>query len=459
MEKFLTPLSLDDEANVLRTVDAAREQVNRILASDTFRNSESVRRLFRFVADKTFAGEADQLKEYSIGVDALGKPPTYDPRQDAGVRLVASRLRVKLDEYYRKEGSADPLIIKMPRGRFKITWEPHAPSDFPATRTSTGSPEQPRPTSVGAEPAALKKWRALVIGLFVLTLALTVIVVRSLPQISRFRLQSPITWRSAPELEAIWGPFISSPNQVVMAYWNPVFVRFRRNGDPDVLFRKSGGTGDWDYTVNSQEFSALKRTLGNPSAQPTLNYTMRGSLVSIFALSQFFAHHRSDVSLVRLDELSWQEVADNNVVLVAPSGQIYRRQQALPVSPAFIADQTGVHNLRPLPGEPSVFEDSKDHQQSDGETVELISMIPGPLGRTRVVSFAGNHAAGMIGGVQSFTDPSFARMLTQKLRNSSGQIPQYFQVVLKIRYRDDTPTSTSYLAHRALALEQNAASH
>src|SRR5271154_3607325 len=90
-------------------LDPAREQVERILASDTFRASEVLRRLLRFLADKTFSGEAEHLKEYSVGLDALGKPATYDPRQDSGVRLQASRLRQKLDEYYRTEGTSDPL--------------------------------------------------------------------------------------------------------------------------------------------------------------------------------------------------------------------------------------------------------------------------------------------------------------------------------------------------------------
>src|SRR5258708_28003855 len=105
-------------------LDAAREQVDRILSSDTLHASDALRRLLRFLADKTFAGTADDLKEYSVGLDALGKPPTYDPRQDAAVRLHASRLRQKLDDYYRNEGKGDSLIVELPKGRFKIAWHP-----------------------------------------------------------------------------------------------------------------------------------------------------------------------------------------------------------------------------------------------------------------------------------------------------------------------------------------------
>jgi hypothetical protein len=67
--------------------ELGQAEIERILHSDTFRNSDVLRRLLRFLADKTISGEADQLKEYAIGIDALGKPSTYDPRQDSVVRI------------------------------------------------------------------------------------------------------------------------------------------------------------------------------------------------------------------------------------------------------------------------------------------------------------------------------------------------------------------------------------
>src|SRR5581483_2911177 len=102
---------------------AISAEVERILESNTFRNSEALRRLLKFLAEKMLSGEADHLKEYSVGIDALGKPATYDPRQDSTVRIQVGRLRQKLAEYYRTEGKEDPLIIDLPKGRFKLTCE------------------------------------------------------------------------------------------------------------------------------------------------------------------------------------------------------------------------------------------------------------------------------------------------------------------------------------------------
>jgi hypothetical protein len=36
------------------------------------------------------------------------------------------------------------------------------------------------------------------------------------------------------------------------------------------------------------------------------------------------------------------------------------------------------------------------------------------------------------------------------MRGSSARIPQYFQVLLKVKYKGGVPTETSYLLHREL---------
>jgi hypothetical protein len=58
-----------------------------VFCTATFRNADVLRRLLRFLAERTLSGEGEQLKEYAIGIDAPGKPATYDPRHDSVVRI------------------------------------------------------------------------------------------------------------------------------------------------------------------------------------------------------------------------------------------------------------------------------------------------------------------------------------------------------------------------------------
>jgi hypothetical protein len=441
-------------SNVIPGSEAAREQIDRLLASNTFHASEVLRRLLRFLADKTFSGEAEDLKEYSIGLDALGKPPTYDPRQDAAVRLQASRLRQKLEDYYRNEGKSDSLVIELPKGRFKIVW--HLNGDMlpvAAAPLATMVVSPPAVASPPVESSNLKKWRSLAIGLAIISMALAFVEIRSVARPSRTLVVSPTIPGSTPELDALWSPFLSSAHHMIIAFSNPLFVGLQRKGSPDIVYRTRGTTG-WEDAVNAPEFSILSRSLGNPEATPNFNLVERSNLVSTFVLSQFFARRRGDISLARAGDLSLQQFADNDVIVVAPSFSDKTRS-ALPVRGDFIADKAGIRNLRPLAREPQLYVDPPDHQESDGEGLELISVLPGPMGRTTVVGFSGNHAWGVIGAVQSLTDPAFARTVVAKLKLPSGEIPPFYQIVIKIRYRDGTPTNASYVTHRALTLTPN----
>jgi hypothetical protein len=115
------------------------EQIDRIVKSETFRNSDALQRLLRYLGDKVAAGEADRLKEYTIGVEGMGRPSTYNPAHDASTRMQTGRLRQKLAVYYSDEGKNDPFLLTLPKGSFKLSLDTvsQAPaSDAPASQAT-----------------------------------------------------------------------------------------------------------------------------------------------------------------------------------------------------------------------------------------------------------------------------------------------------------------------------------
>ncbi len=127
----------------MTTVPAAeiRAEVDRILASKSFSTAGRISKLLRFVVDKTLAGETDQLKEYSVGVEVFERDASYDPRLDSIVRVEAGRLRSRLDEYYNGEGAASPLRVSLPKGGYSAHFtRPQAP---PPDQAATAQPVAP----------------------------------------------------------------------------------------------------------------------------------------------------------------------------------------------------------------------------------------------------------------------------------------------------------------------------
>ena len=86
---------------------AVQEQLRRVVASDSFRNSRSMTNLLRFVVSETLAGNEHRLKEYVIAVEVFGRDKSFDPRTNAVVRVEASRLRHRLWEYFLGPGRGD----------------------------------------------------------------------------------------------------------------------------------------------------------------------------------------------------------------------------------------------------------------------------------------------------------------------------------------------------------------
>ena len=72
---------------------AARRQLERVLASPGFARNERLSRFLRFVVERHLEGRDQELKESLIAMEVFGRSPGYDSKQDPIVRTEASRLR------------------------------------------------------------------------------------------------------------------------------------------------------------------------------------------------------------------------------------------------------------------------------------------------------------------------------------------------------------------------------
>ena len=84
------------------------EQLQKIVSSSLFENAARSRTLLTFVVERAVDNQADRLKEYTLGAEALGRGDSFDPRTDPIVRAEASRLRSRLERYYAADGRTDP---------------------------------------------------------------------------------------------------------------------------------------------------------------------------------------------------------------------------------------------------------------------------------------------------------------------------------------------------------------
>src|SRR5580704_11126444 len=95
-----------------------RREYQTLLASGIFDRAPNLVQVLSYVCEKYFEGAAEQIKEYNIAVEALGRPAGFDQKRDSIVRVEAHRLRKRLREYYEADGAAHSVRIDIPPGQY-----------------------------------------------------------------------------------------------------------------------------------------------------------------------------------------------------------------------------------------------------------------------------------------------------------------------------------------------------
>lgn len=92
------------------------EQLALILRDPLFKNSKRYPQLLEYVVRETINGNADQLKERTIGFSVFGREASYDTNADAIVRVTAAEVRRRLIQYYASH--TQELHIEIPAGAY-----------------------------------------------------------------------------------------------------------------------------------------------------------------------------------------------------------------------------------------------------------------------------------------------------------------------------------------------------
>jgi Malectin domain len=104
--------------SALNKLEAERAELDAVLASGMLGRTNNLVRLLTFVCEKYFDGTIDEIKEYSIAVQALGRPENFDPQVDTIVRVTAHALRKRLEDHYRTAGAQHSVHICLPPGHY-----------------------------------------------------------------------------------------------------------------------------------------------------------------------------------------------------------------------------------------------------------------------------------------------------------------------------------------------------
>jgi len=126
--------------------NAVMEQLDRLLGSPYFSHSRRFPNFLRFVVEHTLAGDVDDIKERTLGIEIFGKDADYDTAVDPIVRVTAAEIRKRVAQYYQDSAHESELRITLPSGSYIPQF--HSPKGV----SIFGLPE-PEAVAAVAEPA------------------------------------------------------------------------------------------------------------------------------------------------------------------------------------------------------------------------------------------------------------------------------------------------------------------
>jgi len=396
-------------------------ELDGLLRAGVVREHTDLHSLLEYLGRKSVHDGTEPLKEYTIGVEALGKPQDYDPRLDPTVRVDIGKLRARLREYYRGPGATRPLHAEIPKGQYHLMFA-----------------RAPRMRRAGSLPAL---WRHPAVTAVAGFLAAAVLIASLHPWT---RGRSEMT----PELRTFWSPFMG-PIPSLVVYGAPLFLKGDRwyFRDPHVNRAEDGDRAEDVAKV----VAALKPT----ERRWVVNFTGAGEAEALFMITRLLASQGAAVSVQRSSSLDWEEMKGKHVILLG-SQKFNPQIPELPVSPKFQVESrpSRVVNLEPGPGEPADYRTVTTGP--NGEIVEeyaLVSIYGGFTADTRLMVLTCSSSQGTGAAAEYVTRPDTMKELFQRMRvdPARGHLPRAFQVVVRARMKGGVPVQLSHVAHHVLA--------
>lgn len=169
--------------------------VDRILRSRCFEKSARLREFLGYTCRRALADPAVDIHEQEIGCAVFGRPTNYDTSADNIVRVNASQLRKKLEQYFAGEGASERLLLTLPKGRYVPEFQ---------ERSVEAAPVEPPPAGwLSHRPIRLG-----VLSLAALSPILALICLAMALNFRQPRVQTRNELENNPSLNALWSQLI-----------------------------------------------------------------------------------------------------------------------------------------------------------------------------------------------------------------------------------------------------------
>jgi hypothetical protein len=426
-------------------IDERRLLVERVSASSYFNRSARLRDLLHYLTERVLEDENCEIREHEVGNKVFGRPLDYDTAADNIVRVHASMLRKRLEQFFLAEGLDEPCVIEIPKGNYAPLFHarPRVPVAPAAVETVPVEPDlEPVADRLAPEPPAEvhpSPW--LLWSLAGAAVVFACLAVWLLARVSAAR--SDVNAR--PAVRQFWS-HVFSPNRPTDIVFDDAAV---------ALYQElSGKPISLSEYFDRSYLRALPGPAGSAESEASLAPEATATLVlrrqSSFSSSSFYwkltqmpesAHWHTLLRFAR--DYSFRELKSNNSILLGNS-------RTNPWVQPFEA-RMGIHwHYDKASGTYFPADGSKIYRQTvAGDTHEgycSIAMLPNLGGTGNVLVVAATGGSALSAAADFLADENSISALQSKL----GSGGPYFEALIRLTGRSTLPRDASIVISRRI---------
>ncbi len=411
-----------------------RAALEGVLRSQAFARSDQLKRFLRYICEMEIAGRAQEISEYTIGIEALGRPPGYTPHDDSSVRSRAYALRQKLQEYYEKENPGAELRVELRKGSYTPSFVSQTES---SVERMTPAPEQARRFNV-----------RLTVGAVALSL---IAALAGWMAGSRRNLPDSV-------LREAWGPMLAPDGNAMITIPSPpvmLLMNYPEGGVPPVE-----GIGP-----APPEAAAFFRALhpnrgGGVYLQSTVNDALLGDALAASAGVRVLASAGQRAQVLPENGMRPMALRGRNALIIGSPSYSHLAARILSNMPYSVyydaaAKQEVVADAPPDSNPKHIFRPVYDENGQLKEVYGLLTVLPvssGSSAGARLAVFSGITSAGPQAAMEFFASPASLRVLKARLAAQGIQhFPPSYQVVVHCLLDGTLAFSWTYQTHAVVS--------
>jgi hypothetical protein len=426
---------LSDERKAVVMLELAR-----ILEHPSFRGSRRCCRFLEYSVQQVLKGSTqDGLKERTIGVEALQRPPDYDTSEDAIVRVTANEVRKRLAQYYQNAGgSAGALMISLPLGSYAVAIQWPTPLIEPAPSRA----ERPRkpPMAVGI----LAGICVLLIGVA----AVAVYISSRNPSLSPKARSAAVATNTAG-LDPFWSRIFNPGHKTSIVLSDAVYREIQYFAGRDFSLSEYLAPGYPDSLLSSAR-PELRSVAAFVGRQQT---TSIGSAGLAARLMTFGSRMGGDPVVRYPRHINAREFQTDNFVLLGsrlsiPWVEMFEPSLNFPLTTDKVTHHFYLRNRVPKAGEQTEYRESANQE----ETYADIAVLPNLSGTGTVLILNGiDMVAAETAGEFAMNGALTAALAQMHRAGGAGSGKLYAEILIRVRALAGTAASTQVVATRQVA--------